>query len=292
MAFMSQGKFWQHNVAVDLGTATTRVAIGAHRLLEESSAVAAKRALSAGVVVDAETAVTLLRPLLAQARMFGIVKPCVLACAPSDVTGDERRLLVESITDAGASAVVVIPEPLAAMVGGGVEVSSPYAQMIIDIGEGVTDCAITQSSRIQETCSIRLGCASMRQAIRSAFRKQNTIVSDEEAEAHLRSCGVAQAGSDILSGTAGRVAAAVETVAAKILETIDSFLRALPPTLGCEVIESGIWLSGGGALLPGVRGRIEGITGISVRCVANPRTAVVEGARAILPVVSALNQWR
>lgn len=290
MAFMSQGKFWQHNVAVDLGTATTRVAIGAHRLLEEPSGVAAKRALSAGVVVDAETAVTLLRPLLAQARMFGIVKPCVLACAPSDVTGDERRLLVESITDAGASAVVVIPEPLAAMVGGGVEVSSPYAQMIIDIGEGVTDCAITQSSRIQETCAVRLGCASMRQAIRSAFRKQNEIISDEEAETFLRNCGISLSGT--LSETGRRVVSAVETVAARITETIDSFLRALPHTLGCEIIESGIWLSGGGALLPGVRGRIEGITGISVRCVANPRTAVVEGARAILPVVSALNQWR
>jgi len=290
MTFMSQGKFWQHNVAVDLGTSTTRVAIGANRLLEEPSGVAAKRALSAGVVVDAETAVILLRPLLAQARMFGIVKPCVLACAPSDVTVDERRLLVESITAAGASAVVVIPEPLAAMVGGGVEVSSPYAQMIIDIGEGVTDCAITQSSRIQETCAVRLGCASMRQAIRSAFRKQNEIISDEEAETFLRNCGISLSGT--LSETGRRVVSAVEIVAARITETIDSFLRALPHTLGCEIIESGIWLSGGGALLPGVRGRIEGITGISVRCVANPRTAVVEGARAILPVVSALNQWR
>lgn len=290
MAFMSQGKFWQHNVAVDVGTATTRVAIGAHRLLEQSSGVASKRALSAGVVVDAEAAVTLLRPLLAQARLFGIVKPCVLACAPSDVTGDERRLLVESITAAGASSVVVIPEPLAAMVGAGVEVSSPYAQMIIDIGEGVTDCAITQSSRIQETCSIRVGCASMRQAIRSAFRKQNEIISDEEAETHLRSCGISL--SDSLSETGRRVVSAVETVAVRIVETIDSFLLALPDALGCEVIESGIWLTGGGALLPGLRGSIESRTGINVRCVGNPRTAVVEGARAILPVVSALNQWR
>ncbi len=290
MEFMSQGKFWQHNVAVDVGTATTRVAIGAHRLLEHPSGLAAKRALNAGVVVDAETTVSLLRPLLAQARRFGVVKPCVLACAPSDVSGDERRLLVESITAAGASSIVVIPEPLAAMVGGGVEVSSPYAQMIIDIGEGVTDCAITQSSRIRETCAVRLGCASMRQAIRSAFRKQNVIISDEEAETHLRSCGISLSGT--LSETGRRVVSAVETVAVRITETIDSFLRALPHALGCEVIESGIWLTGGGALLPGLRAGIESRTGISVRCVGNPRTAVVEGARAILPVVSALNQWR
>lgn len=292
MAFMSQGKFWKHNVAVDVGTATTRMAIGADRLLEHSSEVASKHALCAGVVVDGDTAVSLLRPLLAQARMFGIVKPSVLVCAPSDVTSDERKLLVESIACAGASSVVVIPEPLAAMVGAGVEVSSPYAQMIIDIGEGVTDCAITQSSRIRETCSIRVGCAAMRQAIRSVFRKQNVTIPDEEAESLLRCCGVSRASSAGFSENGRKVVSAVESVASRIVETIDSFLRALPHTLGCEIIESGIWLTGGGALIPGLRGRIEQKTGITVRRVKNPCSAVVEGARSILPVVSALNQWR
>jgi rod shape-determining protein MreB len=164
--------------------------------------------------------------------------------------------------------------------------------MIIDIGEGVTDCAITQSSRIQETCSIRVGCAAMRQAIRFAFRKQDAMVSDEDSERHLRNCGVSQAGLDNFSDNRRKIVSAVESVAVRITETIDSFLRALPHTMGCEIIESGIWLTGGGALVPGMRGSIEQKTGITVRCVANPCSAVVEGARAILPVVSALNQWR
>lgn len=292
MAFMPQGKFWKHNVAVDVGTATTRVAIGDHRLLEQPSCASSKQALYAGVVVDPETTVTILRPLLAQARMFGIVKPCVLACAPSDVTCDERKLLIESLTGAGAASIVVIPEPLAAMVGAGVEVSSPYAQMIIDIGEGVTDCAITQSSRIQETCSIRLGCAAMRHMIRSALQKQNVMIPDETAESHLRTCGISLTGFDSFSESRKKILTAIESVTGKMIETIDSFLKTIPHTLGCEIIENGIWLTGGGALIPGLRSSIEQRIGITVRRVSNPRSAVVEGARAILPVISTLNQWR
>ena len=78
----------------------------------------------------------------------------------------------------------------------------------------------------------------------------------------------------------------------EILATIDSFLRGLTHSLGCEIIDSGIWLSGGGALIPGIRERIEERIGINVRIVGKPLLAVIEGARVILPVVTALNQWR
>ena len=86
--------------------------------------------------------------------------------------------------------------------------------------------------------------------------------------------------------------AAVEPVVEEILSTFDTFLRDLPHSLGCEIIDSGIWLSGGGALIPGIRERLEEQTGISVRIADNPLFAVIEGARVILPVVAALNQWR
>jgi rod shape-determining protein MreB len=76
-----------------------------------------------------------------------------------------------------------------------------------------------------------------------------------------------------------------------LLDMVSSFLRDLPHNLGCEIIESGIWLTGGGALIPGIRERLEDQTGINVTIVDNPRQAVVEGARVILPVVTALNRW-
>lgn len=293
MPLLSSHKFWRQDVALDVGTATTRVAIGIHRLIEHPSETIVKRALRGGVVVDGEAAVAFLKPLLAQVRVFGVVGPRVLACAPSDVKRSERKLLIESIVKAGASSVVVIPEPLAAAVGGGTDVSSPYAQMIIDIGEGVSDCAVIKSSKILATCAVRIGCARMRREIVQTAERNGSAISDEEAEDLLRSHGVAVTGSGSLD-TVGRshLAAAVEPVVEEILGTIDTFLRDLPHSLGCEIIDSGIWLSGGGALVPGIRERLEERTGISVRIVGNPLFAVIEGARVILPVVAALNQWR
>ena len=289
MSILSHRSFWRQNVALDVGTANTRAAIGNYRLIEQPSETAAKRALRGGVVVDGETAVRLLKPLLSKVRAFGIVRPCVLACAPSDIKRSERQLLKESILKAGASSVAIIPEPLAAAVGAGIDVSSPYPQMIIDIGEGVSDCAIIQSSKILVTCSVRVGCAMIRMEIaRTSKKNGNATVTDNEAEIILRSSGVALSGSgapDSVEQTFPN--SAVE----EILNTIDSFLRDLPHTLGSEIIDSGIWLSGGGALIPGIREKLEQRTGIKVSIVSNPLSAVVEGARVILPVVTALNQW-
>ena len=294
MPLLPSHKFWRQDVALDVGTATTRVAIGLHRLIEQPSETIVKRALRGGVVVDGDAAVAFLKPLLAQVRVFGVVGPRVLACAPSDVKRSERELLIESIVKAGASSVVVIPEPLAAAVGAGTDVSSPYAQMVIDIGEGVSDCAIIQSSKILATCAVRIGCAVMRRAIvQSAERNGISAISDGEANEILGTLGVAVS-SSASRDTIRQVhpAATVEPVVEEILATIDSFLRDLPHSLGCEIIDSGIWLSGGGALIPGMRERLEECTGINVRTADNPLFAVIEGARVILPVVAALNQWR
>jgi rod shape-determining protein MreB len=276
---------------MDVGTASIRVATGMHRLVELPSATTAKRALRGGVVVDGEAVVAILQPLLAQGRAFGIVKPRVLACAPSDVNHSERELLIDSIIRSGASSVIVIPEPIAAAVGGGIDVSSPYAQMVIDIGEGVTDFAVIRSSKICTTYAVRTGCAIMRREIvLAAERVGADAVSDEEADELLRRIGVTHAVSKC-DYAAHRSAYALETVVEELIDTASSFLRDLPHNLGCEIIENGIWLSGGGALIPGIRERLEDRTGISVNIVDNPCKAVVEGARAILPVVTALNRW-
>jgi len=294
MALLSPHKFWRQDIALDVGTATTRVAIGMHRLIEQPSETAVKRALRGGVVVDGDAAVTFLKPLLAQVRRFGVLGPRVLACAPSDAKLKERELLISSIVKAGASSVIVIPEPLAAAVGAGIEVSSPYPQMLIDIGEGVSDCAIIQSSKILATCAVRIGCARLRQEIvRKAERSGNQAVTGEEAEEILRTSGAAIINSDrhVVCGRE-ESALAVEPVVEEILSVINSFLLDLPHTLGSEIIDSGIWLTGGGALIPGIRERLEVRTGINVRTVGNPLSAVIEGVRDILPVVAALNQWR
>ena len=281
---------WRQHVALDVGTATIRIATGMAPLIERPSQIGTRRALRDGVVVDDETALLILKPLLDRTRKFGIVKPCVLACAPSDASKEERELLIDSIMKAGAASIALIPEPLAAAIGAGVDVSSHYAQMVIDIGEGVTDCAVIRSSKIRVTFAIRAGCGRMRRAIVAAAQESGcTDVSDTFGNMLMRTCGF---DSSIVHPGSILTANALLPVLEELADTIQEFLRDLPPDLGCEIIESGICLTGGGALIPGVRKYFEQRTGISVTIACTPRASVVEGARAILPVILMLNQWR
>lgn len=289
MIAMFHCTYWRQHIALDVGTATTRIAAGQSPLIEQPSVVGLKRALRDGVVVDSEAAANILEPLLDRVHRFGILKPCVLACAPSDARQEERQSLTDSIIKAGAASVVIIPEPLAAAIGSGLDVSSPYAQMIIDIGEGVTDCAIIQSSKIYATCAIRVGCDRMRRAIVTTALQYGCTINDLYADTLMRTTGLAHSIDHIDSVLA---TSALQPVIAEIADTIDSFLRDLPHDVGCEVIESGICLTGGGALIPGVREYFEQRTGINITIATDPLASVVEGARVIVPVILVLNQWR
>jgi rod shape-determining protein MreB len=240
----------RQHVALDVGTSAIRIANGRTPVVENAARIDGRQGLYGGIIVDAAAVTAILRPLLERTRIWGIVKPCVLTCAPSDATHDERSLLTDSVMQAGAASVLVIPEPLAAAVGAGIDVSSPFAQMLIDIGEGVTDCAVIRSSKIQASRAMRTGCCQM---LKAATPRP-----------------------------------ALEAIA----DMLDSFLLGLPHETGCEIIESGICLTGGGALIPGVRDFLEQRTGIHVMTAKAPLNSVIEGARAILPIVVMLNLWR
>lgn len=267
---------WRPQVALDVGTSTIRVASGRRPIMEHHSRLGDVVGVSGGAIVDDEAVTKILKPLLDKTRLFGIVKPCVLACAPSDATAEERDSLYTAIMRAGASSVWIIPEPLAAAVGAGIDVSSPYAHMVVDIGEGVTDCALIKMSRIQTTAAIRVGCAQIREAL---------AVCDSAAE------GIVQV-PELLGGDSDgniELSEGLQSVLNTITGLIDRFLKDLRPEEGCEVIESGILLTGGGALIPGLNRYLEQRFGITVITATQPRTNVVEGARAIVPVVVMLN---
>lgn len=283
-----QSLHWRQHVAVDIGTATTRVATGMSSIIQKPSVAGEKPALANGVVVDSEAVQLILKPLLERAKVFGVVRPCVLACAPSDARREERQLLADSIMKAGAASLSLIPEPLAAAIGSGMDVSSQYAQMVIDIGEGVTDSAIIQSSKIRTTCAVRKGCADMRQAIIQMVQSRSMFCDDGYAEKVMRSCGMV--GSQVYHESA-LVAAALERILDEIASTLALFIQELPHGVGCDVIDSGICLTGGGALVPGVPQYLEQRLGIKITVSGNPLASVAEGARAVLPVISSLNEW-
>lgn len=281
MRSVGDGSRWRGHISLDVGTSRIRVAVGAAPFSEHPSCAGGIQGVRDGVVVDAEAVAHILEPHVHRARRFGLLKPLVLACAPSDARQDERERLVESIAKAGARSVQLVPEPLAAAVGAGLDISSPYAQMIVDVGEGVTDCAVIRSSVVCASRALRTGCQRMRGLVLAALREHGDVVGDEGADLLLTSSGLRAPRE-----ARGAVPAeAIRPVVEEIAGTAAELLQEIPHQWGCEIIEGGICVTGGGALIPGVRERIEQRTGIHAAVPPNPRATVIEGGRAMMPVL-------
>jgi len=157
---------WNPDIAVDFGTATTRVGNASRtEIYKMSSMSGAFAALREGVVVDREAAASVLRPLFAKIVRIRSLQPRTLVCAPTDISEEEREALIESVRKAGASRVFVVSEPIAATIGAGVDVSSPYPQLLVDIGEGVTDCAVLKSGKLVASSAVRVACSKLHAAV-------------------------------------------------------------------------------------------------------------------------------
>ena len=325
------------DLALDLGTANTRLYALGHGLIADEptlvkiqpetgviEAVGARAArlsrldhqalsvspLHAGVVADVEATTSLLKSFLKRAHRFGILKPRALACAPTGACDEEREALVEATRRAGAAAVIVVPEPLAAAIGAGLDVSSPYAQMLIDIGDGVTDIAVIRSGTLITTSAVRTACSDLRHSVSQmiAFR-YGVLLFPQESERLTHLVGAAQdyeherlfvtAGTDLLTGapvslcvSSHDVMEAIEPSLDTIIEAIHRTVRDLPLKTSCEVIENGLCLTGGGAQLQGISDRLAKATSLDVRVANNPMRAVINGARQMLAVGKATDIWK
>lgn len=325
------------DLAIDLGTANTRLyALGHGMIADEPSLIrfqpitgeveavgnhAAWLAnvdpysptvspLHAGVVADIAAAGELLKPFLKRAQRFGLFKPRVLACAPTDACEEERAALIEAAQRAGASEVYVAPEPLAAAIGAGLDVASHYAQMIVDIGDGVTDIAVVRSGNLILTSAVRTACSDLRNAVAQmvSFR-HGVLLFPQEADRLMQLIGaefdydqeelVVTSGTDLLSGepldlcvSSHDLNEAIEPVLDTIVEAIHTTVRRLPEETSCEVIENGICLTGGGAQLQGLPERLAAATSLEVHVADNPMMAVINGARQMLDVGVATDIWQ
>jgi rod shape-determining protein MreB and related proteins len=266
--------------------------------------------LNEGVVTDVEGAAELLAPFIRRARLYGLNKPRVLACAPTDATQREVAALVAAVVRAGASSVKVVPEPQAAAVGAGLDISLPYAQMLIDVGDGVTDIAVMRSGQLIKTAAVRSACRDIYAMIQSLVAKRhNVILYWREAEHLARKFGLAQEipsrpscsvlGLDRATGHVKEmivsdidVSEAIEPVILKIREMLRGVIRGLPHDSAAEVIESGICLTGGGTYLPGLKEMVAAETSLDVRVAANPLHAVINGAGQMLAVGAETGLWR
>lgn len=299
-------------VAIDLGCQTARACSADGRTTVALRSDAASDGdgtlpLEHGVVVSEAAATRLVRALLRRVRRFPLGAWRAVVCAPGCATPRERAVLVRAVTAAGVRVVALVPETLAAAIGGGVDVGADWSQMVVDVGHGVTDAGVIRAGRLVAVAAPGPGCRDVQRAVATTVaRRADAPFSQDAAEALCRelarlrrdpsatlaTCVPRPTPRAVDAPRASAVAeaalAAADAATGRIAAHVAHFVRRLPPQIGCEVIESGILLSGGGSLLDGLAASVAEATGIRVHLAPRPLPAVLDGAREVLVATRAL----
>lgn len=255
------------------------------------------RPLQNGVIADYEVTTEMLGYYFKKvAGWFKVFKPTVMISVPYGVTSVERRAVYEAAIAAGARDAYLIPEPLAAAIGAGLPISTPAGDMVVNIGGGITEAAIISMNNIVRAESGRIGGLRLDEAIMSYMRrKYNLNIGQPTAESIKIQVGSAVElnpplvmdvqGRDNLNGlprtvpiTTGEVVEALEEVLGMIAQVVKTVLSDTPPELASDIIDRGIVLTGGGALLRGIDTYLTRQTGVPVYRAESPMIAVATGA--------------
>ena len=298
-------------VAVDARTDELRVRCVGHEakaiIGAAPNSILAVRPLKDGVIADFDITAAMLQSFIRQAcgsRLF--VRPRVVICVPSGVTEVERRAVRQAAAKAGARQVTVIEEPMAAAIGAGLPTAEPVGSMIVDIGGGTAEVAVISLSGIVASRSVRCAGDALDQSITSFIkRKYNLLVGERTAEQIKLEIGSACPpdptdtehgettmeikGRNLVDGLTKDILIRSEEVREamnenlmRIVEAIKDTLECTPPELSSDIIDRGIMLSGGGALLRGLDTLIQNETGIEVHIAEAPLDCVALGAGAVL----------
>ena len=297
-------------VAVDETTGQV-LAVGeeARRMIGRTPAtIRATRPLRHGVIADFEVTEGMLRHFIRRTIGTGRRHPRVILCVPSGITEVERRAVEEATLVAGAREARLIEEPMAAAIGADLPVAEPRASMIVDIGGGTTEVAVISLGGMVVWESIRVGGYEMDEAIVDHVKKQyGLLIGQERAEEAKIAIGSAVgsdelreaevAGRDMISGLLRRlpvasdeVRLALEGPISRIVDAVKDTLERTPPELSADVVERGIVLAGGGALLHGMSERLRAETGLPVHVVESPLTCVAVGAGRSLEEFEAISR--
>jgi rod shape-determining protein MreB len=315
----------ERQLAVDLGTANTVVfrrgsgvvlfepsvvaidertgdvhAVGddARRMIGRTPAhIRATRPLRHGVIADFETTEQMLRFFIRRVIGGFRSRADVMICVPSGVTQVERSAVEETALAAGAARAFLIEEPLAAAIGSGLPVAESVGSLVVDVGGGTSEMAVTALGGLVVSHSIRVGGYDLDDAVvRMAQEKLHLLVGQEQAEdvkieigaaieSAIESAATEIAGRDMLTGllrrvevTADQVLAALQRPLAQIVDAVRLLLERTPPELSADVGERGLMLVGGGALLRGFDQLLRIETGLPVTVAEDPLTAVARGA--------------
>jgi rod shape-determining protein MreB len=300
-------------VAIDERTGEVHaVGAEARRMIGRTPAyISATRPLRDGVIADFEVTEQMLRHFIRKTAGKARSRADVMVCIPSGITQVERNAVTRAVLAAGATHAYLIEEPMAAAIGAGLPVAEPVGALVVDIGGGTTETAVTALGGLAVTHSIKVGGYQMDDSIvRSIQQGERLLVGQEQAEALKIGIGSATAavtvderadiaGRDLTTGllrrtsiTAVQIRNALERPLEQIVTAVKDLLDRTPAELSADVIEQGITLVGGGALLPGLGGLLEAETGLRVRVADAPLTAVARGAGQALEELGSLKASR
>lgn len=273
----------------------------------EHKEIKVTRPMRDGVIADFEIAEGMIRAFIKRVRGgSAMASRRVIVAVPSGVTEVEKRAVRDSAEHAGAKEVHLIAEPMAAAIGIGIDVEAPVGNMIIDIGGGTTEIAVIALSGIVNEESIRIAGDEMNYAIMQFFKKNHNILIGERTAEAIK-CEVGSAvplkeeitiqvkGRDLVGGipkttevSSVEIREAINESVVQIVNAIRQTLERTPPELSADILDRGVMLTGGGALLKGLDERIRMETNLPVHIAEDPLTAVARGAGK---VIDNLNQY-
>lgn len=271
--------------------------------------ITAIRPLKDGVIADFDASEQMLRYFIQQVhRRRYFAKPRLVVCVPSGITGVEQRAVREAGYLAGARRVYIIEEPMAAAIGAGLPVHEPTGNMIVDVGGGTTEVAVISLGGLVTTLSVRQAGDAMDQAIIAYLKKEHSLMLGEGTAEEVKltlgsafpSANEPQAeirGRDMISGlpravtlSSGEIRHALEEPLHAIVDAVRTTLDNTPPELAGDIMDRGIVLTGGGALLHGLDARIRHETGMPVHVATDPLSSVALGAGKCVEEFEALQQ--
>ncbi len=298
-------------VAIQAGTNRV-LAVGeeAKRMLGRTpGSIVAVRPLKSGVIADFEITEAMLRYFISKVQKRGaMLRPRVIIAVPSGITEVEKRAVKDSATHAGAREVYLIEEPMAAAIGVGLPVQEPAGNMIVDIGGGTTEVALISLAGIVFSRSVRVGGDEMDEAIVQHMKRvynlmigertaEEVKISIESAYPVTEETSMEVKGRDLVAGlpktltiTSEEIREALQEPVSTIVEAVRITLERCPPELAADLVDRGLILAGGGALLRGLDKLIAEQTGLPVHVADDPLSAVAEGTGVVLHELSFLRR--
>ncbi|MCK9240170.1 rod shape-determining protein [Desulfocurvus sp.] len=271
--------------------------------------IMAIRPMKDGVIADFDVTQEMLKYFIMKVHNSRrLVRPRIIICVPTGITQVEKRAVKESAESAGAREVYLIEEPMAAAIGANLPITEPTSNMVVDIGGGTTEVAVISLSGVVYSKSVRVGGDKMDEAImQHVKRKYNMLIGESTAESIKIQAGSAYPseneiemsvkGRDLVSGIPQNITITSEEVRKAISEQVDAIVQACrialeqtPPELAADIVDRGIVLTGGGALLKGLDQLLREETGLPITVVDDPLSTVVLGSGKALDNLDVLKE--